>query len=91
MDLDYRLWVSVCDCGLWRTVYISGFKVELVNSFRSLGITIIENISWSSHITTRVKESIEKALVWAAELRFFLFSFDCEGIITAGDLYYKNI
>ena len=71
VDLDYRLWASVCDCGLWRTVHISRSKVGLVNSLRSLGITIIENISWSSHITTWVKKAQERLSCGLVGLKFF--------------------
>ncbi len=40
-------------------VYISGAEVEQVNSFMFLGISITENLSWTSHISTLVKKSSE--------------------------------
>ena len=39
-------------------VYISGAEVEQVNSFKFLGISITENLSWTSHISTLVKKKL---------------------------------
>ncbi len=38
-------------------VYINGAEVEQVNSFRFLGISITNNLIWSSHISTLVKKA----------------------------------
>lgn len=38
-------------------VYISGAEVEQVNSFSFLSISVTENLSWSSHISTWLRET----------------------------------
>ncbi len=49
-------------------VYISGAEVEQVNSFRFLGISITENLSWSSHTTTMRKKA-QKWLYFLGKLK----------------------
>ena len=44
-------------------VYISAEEVEQVSRIRLLGITITENLSWSSYVTILIEKSKEKVLL----------------------------
>ncbi len=50
-------------------VYVSGAKVEQVNSFRFLRISITENLSWTSHISTLVQKAQQPLLPSAKRYR----------------------
>ena len=41
-------------------VYVNGDKVEMVQSFRFLGIQITNNLSWSPHADTIVKKAQQR-------------------------------
>ena len=43
--------------GILAPVYINGNKVEMVESFKFLGVQIISNLSWSPRADTIVKEA----------------------------------
>jgi len=54
-------------------VYISGDKVEIVESFKCLGVQITNNLPWSLHADTIVKKA-HQCLYYLRRLRKFSMS-----------------
>eukprot|EP00061_Rhincodon_typus_P015202 g42742.t1 len=63
--IDFRKKGGECN-----PIYINGTEVETVISIKFLGVTIIDDLSWTSHVDATVKKA-EQHLFFLRQLRNF--------------------